>query len=283
MNYDNITKENFKEYKTDFFKVIDEVEYLFTEHHYQNSKRKDKTVLVDSEGNDLYKKSMDAINIGFSKLFKFSHKNNIYFVFCSSIVYENTFNDRYKDYENEFIDVKKNEFIESEYYEIINDYYDYDRLVKWGIKEYELFINAKTKKLNFLENLLLENNCTITTNYNAGVIYAKRNILVEITEHNKQTQQRTRPQQIETIQTNSLNWQGTPIQFTELTKALFETKLISPEITQKEFFKRMKQFFNVKDFDDKERLKGIRARSKDLTPFINILETSLNNWIKNKD
>lgn len=283
MNYDNITNENFKEYKIDLFKVIDEVEYLFTEHHYQNSKRKNKTVLVDSEGKDLYKKSMDAINIGFSKLFKFSHKNNIYFVFCSSIVYENTFNYRYKDYENEFIDVKKNEFIESEYYEIVNDYYDYDKLVKWGLKEYELFKNAKTKKLIFLENLLGENNCTIKTNFNAGVIYNKRNILVEITEHNKQTQLINRPQQIETVQTYSLNWQGSEIQFSELSKALFETKLISPQLTQKEMFKRMKLLFNVKEFDDKEKLKGIRGRTKDLTPFINILETSLNNWIKHKD
>lgn len=89
--------------------------------------------------------------------------------------------------------------------------------------------------------------------------------------------------QEQTKELNGLNWQGSELQFTELTKALFETKLISPEITQKEFFKRMKQFFNVKDFDDKEKLKGIRARTKDLTPFINTIETSLNNWIKNKD
>jgi hypothetical protein len=82
---------------------------------------------------------------------------------------------------------------------------------------------------------------------------------------------------------NTLHWQGTDLQFSELTKALFETNLISPGLTQKEFFKRMKLFFNVKDFDDKEKLKGIRARTKDLTPFINTIETSLNNWIKNKD
>lgn len=82
---------------------------------------------------------------------------------------------------------------------------------------------------------------------------------------------------------DTLNWQGTHLQFTELTKALFETKLISPTLTQKEFFKRMELFFNVDEFDEKEKLKGIRARSRDLTPFINTLEISLNNWIKNKD
>jgi len=82
---------------------------------------------------------------------------------------------------------------------------------------------------------------------------------------------------------NSLNWQGTSLQFAELTKSLIETKLISPELTQKEFFKRMKHFFNVAEFDEGEKLKDIRGRTNTTTPLLNILETSLNNWIKKKD
>ena len=111
------------------------------------------------------------------------------------------------------------------------------------------------------------------------------NKIVDFLEKEKDKKERltTHPKQIVTELENALNWQGSELHFTELIKALFETKLISPEITQKEFFKRMKQFFNVKDFDEKEKLKGIRARTKDLTPFINTIETSLNNWIKNKD
>lgn len=77
---------------------------------------------------------------------------------------------------------------------------------------------------------------------------------------------------------NTLNWQGTELQFTELTKALFETKLISPHLLQNEFFKRMKLFFNVKEFNENDKIKDIINRSNTPTPLLNILETSLNNY-----
>lgn len=96
----------------------------------------------------------------------------------------------------------------------------------------------------------------------------------------------TQPQQTDqkqTKETHSLNWQGTPLQFTELTKALKQSNLISPEISQKDFFKIMKQIFNVDEFDEGDKLKEIRKRTNTTTPLLNILETSLNNWIKNKD
>lgn len=93
----------------------------------------------------------------------------------------------------------------------------------------------------------------------------------------------TQPQQVGTNQTNSLNWKGTQLQFTELTKALIETELVSPELTQKDFFNRMKLFFNIAEFNENDKLKDIRKRTNTTTPLINILETSLNNWIKSKD
>lgn len=99
----------------------------------------------------------------------------------------------------------------------------------------------------------------------------------------KKEQLTTQPQQLVTKQINTLNWQGTPLQFAELTKALIETKLISPELTQNEFFKRMKLFFNIDEFDESDKLKDIRKRTNTTTPLLNILENSLNNWIKSKD
>lgn len=75
---------------------------------------------------------------------------------------------------------------------------------------------------------------------------------------------------------NTLHWKGTDLQFSELTKALFETNLISPELTQKEFFKRMKLFFNINEFNESDKIKEIVNRSS--TPFINILEIALNNY-----
>jgi hypothetical protein len=81
---------------------------------------------------------------------------------------------------------------------------------------------------------------------------------------------------------NTLNWQGTTLQFTELTKALFETKLISPELLQNEFFNRMKLFFNVDEFKESDKIKEIVNRTNTPTPLINILELSLNNYRNNQ-
>jgi hypothetical protein len=93
----------------------------------------------------------------------------------------------------------------------------------------------------------------------------------------------TQPQQVVTALENSLNWQGTNLEFTELVKALFESKKLNPELKQIEIFKRLKQFFNIDEFNENDKLKDVRKRTSTTTPFINILETSLNNWIKKKD
>jgi hypothetical protein len=80
-----------------------------------------------------------------------------------------------------------------------------------------------------------------------------------------------------------LSWQGTDLQFAELSKALKESNLVSPELSQKELFKRLKLVFNVNDFNESDKLKEVRKRTKDLTPTINILETGLINWINKND
>lgn len=82
---------------------------------------------------------------------------------------------------------------------------------------------------------------------------------------------------------NELYWKGTDLQFAELVKALKESNLVSPELTQKELFKRLKNIFNVNDFNESDKLKEVRQRTKDLTPMINILETGLINWINKND
>ena len=81
---------------------------------------------------------------------------------------------------------------------------------------------------------------------------------------------------------NTLNWQGSKLEFTELTKALILSKKLNAELTDKEIFKRLKTFLNIEEFNHNDKIKDIRSRTKDLTPFINILETSLTNDIKNK-
>lgn len=82
---------------------------------------------------------------------------------------------------------------------------------------------------------------------------------------------------------NSLNWQGSTLEFSEFSKALIESGLIGKITNEKEVFEKMKHFFNVEDFDKSDKLKQVRNRTKTLTPVIQVLETSLTNWIKRKD
>jgi ATP-dependent Clp protease ATP-binding subunit ClpA len=70
---------------------------------------------------------------------------------------------------------------------------------------------------------------------------------------------------------------------TELAKALKESNLLNPELSQKAIFERFKEFMQVENFNEADKLKEIRKRTKDKTPLLNILETSLNNWIHRKD
>ena len=83
---------------------------------------------------------------------------------------------------------------------------------------------------------------------------------------------------------NSLNWSGTDLQLAELLKSLIESKLFVG-YNDKEVFEKVFDFFGVQfsDSTKKERLSTIRARTKDLSPFLNKLEINLNNWIRSKD
>jgi hypothetical protein len=81
---------------------------------------------------------------------------------------------------------------------------------------------------------------------------------------------------------NTLQWQGSELEFAELVKALIMSKKLNPELPQNKIFERMKQFFNVKDFSESDKLKEIRSRTNTPTPLINVLEIALTNWIDSK-
>lgn len=93
----------------------------------------------------------------------------------------------------------------------------------------------------------------------------------------------TVPTAIKQIHTPKLNWAGTELELSELIKALIIANKLNSELSQTEIFKRFRDFFNVSNFKESEKLNDIRKRSNTLTPFINTLEISLSNWIKAKD
>lgn len=210
---------------------------------------------------------------------------------------ENQYSIKLKDHLEKYIDFDELHFIENELYFFENCYHTanvtywyYGTDIKFGVDE--LTIKGLRNEIIFKEIQDFRNE-----DYGFDLEKCERLTLTysKILDflNDKRTQLTTQPRQIENSETttetatktapnNSLNWQGTPLQFTELTKALFETKLISPEITQKEFFNRMKLFFNIDDFIESDKIKEIVNRSNTPTPFINILEITLNNFRKNQ-
>jgi len=216
---------------------------------------------------------------------------------------ENQYEIKLKDHLKKYIDYDELHFIESEikffkncydtaniklreiHYDEYNHILEYnERLTSWeyGVDSFEL--DGKVNNIVFNEIVDFNENTNgfdLVKSEQLAFTYSK--IISFLND--KKEQLTTQPQQLETKinPENSLKWQGTNLQFAELTKALIETKLISPELTQKEFFKRMKQFFNIDELNESDKLKEIRERTNTTTPLLNILETSLNNWIKKKD
>jgi len=183
MNFDNITKENFKEYLEVFNELLLQINFSLFENENKdnpevNFENEDNIevnfeIEIDNEDTDpeiiqLYKLNrndlgikdiFNLIDIRFKKLFKFSHNNDIFFRFCSSKVYENTFEGRFKDFENKFIDVDKNEFIKKEIEEILNS-----KIFRYNLfsNENKIIIkNAKFKKIEFLKSISKDINFNI--------------------------------------------------------------------------------------------------------------------------
>ena len=84
------------------------------------------------------------------------------------------------------------------------------------------------------------------------------------------------------ISQNILKWKGNDLQLTELIEGLIEVGVLPPSLSKKEIYERFKVFFDT-DIDYTERKKTIRKRANHLTPFIDELRDSVENWIKNKD
>lgn len=87
----------------------------------------------------------------------------------------------------------------------------------------------------------------------------------------------SQPQNIKPLQ-----WKGTEIELAELVQALIESKLLNPELTQKEIYSRFKAFFEI-DFDHEDKKKKIKNRTTTLTPFLEKLMICVENFITGKD
>ena len=185
MNYDNITKENFNNYYDRFWNMLFQIDmFLFENNELEDNEHFNYTQLecmyLCPKGTDFnnsafdilsnynlsvpdrFKKVFDEADLVFKYLLKFSHDNNIFFQFCSSKVYENTFEDRFKDYENKFIDVERVDFIKSELKTVLNS--TIFRFNLFSIENQTIIKNTKVKKTEFLQSISKDFNLQIIEN-----------------------------------------------------------------------------------------------------------------------
>lgn len=195
---------------------------------------------------DFIDEQIENLSVIFLNDYNLLIEKEVYFFGCPFEIYKKTYSERLNSFIDEYPDAHEIDFCDYELKKNIG--YSISQLLSDKI----WFSNKK--KLEFLNDKVAQFNTRSVKEY-----------------HEK------------TNETNSLKWQGTNLEFTELVKALFEANKLNPELKQTEIFKRLKLFFNIDEFNENDKLKDIRNRTITKTPLLNVLETSLTNWITKKD
>lgn len=118
----------------------------------------------------------------FNQLYNYSNENSLYFEYSSFLVYELTFESRFKEAKDNFFDISKLDFVKNEYERLI-----FNEVMFIGLEpetQKRLIISYRKKRL-FLENILKEHNLktkvkTVTKykpNFEAFVKY--ENIIID--------------------------------------------------------------------------------------------------------
>ncbi|WP_310379607.1 RteC domain-containing protein [Flavobacterium sp.] len=276
-----------------------------------------KILTLEREENSLYNNYDPNVNVelckqyerSFIKIKDFllikSKKEMKINIIYSAQEYSNEYEILKSQYFSKFKEVEEIDFINTE----IENYKLYSKIVKLPIDRvfnrlWNIDIGTDLKTFSItqeLKDFVMENHkayCKLyydivdknrLTNINSDVeIEQSRLIFPKIISflENKKSEIENQPKinsQISMNDIKTLNWQGTELEFTELIKALRLSNKLNPEVNQIETFARLKLFFNLPEFNENDKLKEVRNRTKTLTPFLNTLEISLSNWIKSKD
>jgi hypothetical protein len=221
--------------------------------------------------------------LDYKEIFKKEHKElndkGLYFHYCKFKTYERTYKDRLNNFKEKYEDADPVYFLQHELTEYLKPI-DFEQPFKsLDLEQQKVLGFTRDKVVRFL----LQQAKTIGYNITINLDESEWTMSYEI-EEIKSVNDSLRLKANDTINNiKSLKWQGTELQLTELAKALKESNLLNPELSQKAIFERFKEFMQVENFNEADKLKEIRKRTKDKTPLLNILETSLNNWIHRKD
>lgn len=221
--------------------------------------------------------------LGYKEIFEKEHKElndkELYFHYCKFKTYERTYKNRLNNFKEKYEDADPVYFIQDELKEYLKPI-DFEKPFKsLDLEQQKVLSYTRDKVVRFL----VEQAKILGYNITINVDDFEWTMSYEI-EEIKSVNDSLRLKANDTINNiKSLKWQGTELQLTELAKALKESNLLNPELSQKAIFERFKEFLQVENFNEADKLKEIRKRTKDKTPLLNILETSLNNWIHRKD
>ena len=215
----------------------------------------------------------------FKKEYKKLNDKGLYFHYCKFKTYERAYKERLNNFKEKYEDADPVYFLQDELTEYLKPI-DFEKPFKsLDLEQQKVLSYTRDKVVRFL----VEQAKTIGYNITINVDESEWTMSYEI-EEIKSVNDSLRLKANDTINNiKSLKWQGTELQLTELAKALKESNLLNPELSQKAIFERFKEFMQVENFNEADKLKEIRKRTKDKTPLLNILETSLNNWIHRKD
>mgnify|MGYP003664329373 CR=1 FL=1 len=221
--------------------------------------------------------------LDYKEIFKKEHKElndkGFYFHYCKFKTYERTYKDRLNNFKEKYEDADPVYFLQDELTEYLKPI-DFEQPFKsLDLEQQKVLGFTRDRIVRFL----VEQAKILGYNITINVDEFEWTMSYEI-EDIKSENDSLRLKANDTINNiKSLKWQGTELQLTELAKALKESNLLNPELSQKAIFERFKEFMQVENFNEADKLKEIRKRTKDKTPLLNILETSLNNWIHRKD
>ena len=203
----------------------------------------------------------------------------IYFPFCKFKVYEKTYKERLSKFQEIYEDSEEIDFIEKELEAFSKPIGSEEPFKYSDIKQKTDLTFTRKRTVSFLvqKAKIAGYNIIVTGDESDEALSYEKEKIKNMIES---------PLSESNIAINNiepLKWKGSELELTELSKALIELGLISPDLTQKEIFKRLRAFLQVDDFNENDKLKDIRKRTNTKTPLLNKLETSLNNWIHKKD
>lgn len=217
-----------------------------------------------------------------------SYFNKKYFLGCSFDVYKKTYKDRLTIFKESFFNADEIDFIKDELdagifkYFLKNFKYPYtDPKTREDQDSTQEQISVSLKKrFEYLQQRAKENGFYLEY---GEFNHTSKKELYDLEPIRESLDQKKDGLINDINNLKTLQWQGSELQLTELIKALRESNQLNPELSQKEIFERFRWFMQVGNYNEADKLKEIRKRIKDKTPFLNILEIALNNWIHKKD